>query len=134
MTPIVGTIDLRAAVADWCDGLGFERVQQVPGVLALLRLGMAQVQLWQCADWPAGSAAVARGELPGGLFDLHARIARRARERLDGPPRLHPWGAWEFSLRDAEGNRVTFVEWALAPGLGALPARQAPHDGSHRAP
>lgn len=135
MTPVVRTGDLGAALADWRDHLGFEVLQEIPGVLAILQLGQAQLQLWQRAAWPQGRCEIARGELPSGLFDLHARIARRARDRLDGPPRLHPWGSWEVSVCDVHGNRVTFVEWAVqAAGKGPAQPRQEPHDGSQRAP
>ena len=45
-------------------------------------------------------------------------------QRLSGPPQLQPWGAWEFSIRDANGNLLHLVQWVVNRSLigTALPA------------
>lgn len=48
------------------------------------------------------------------MFEVHARLAQHARGALgEDAPRLRPWGAWEFSLTDIEGNRLIFVQWVV---------------------
>jgi len=88
--------------------------QQVPGVLALVRHGPVCLQLWQHGDLPQPESC--RIQLNGAgidIFQCHARLARSARPWMDVAPRLKPWGAWEFCLLDAEGNRLIFVQWAV---------------------
>ena len=114
MTPALHTGDLRGLLRDYCGALGFAPVQYVPGVFALCALGSARLQLWQRAGWqPPARGQALRVTVAAGVFGLYARMAPAARGRLVGPPALEPWGAWEFTLHDVQGNRLTFVEWAV---------------------
>ena len=121
--PALCTTNLKKLLAFYRDALGFQVLQQVPGVLALLRHGSVRLQLWQqhCA---AQTIRTIRIELEEeDVFQLHTRMARHERSATaDEAPRLQPWGAWEFSLIDAEGNRLVFVQWDIA-GLAAAHAQ-----------
>lgn len=118
--PVLRTPKLARTLAHYCDALGFTLAQQVPGVLALVRHGPLCLQLWQSAQ--AAEPAHCRIVLDGGcadIFDCHRRLARHARQALDGVPALRPWGAWEFRLTDGEGNRLVFAQRVL-PGAGTV--------------
>lgn len=125
--PALCTPNLKKLLAFYRDELGFHVLQQVPGVLALLRHGSVRLQLWQ-QPGAAQTIRTIRIELEeDDAFRLHARLARHERSALaDEAPRLQPWGAWEFSLIDAEGNRLVFVQWATQ-GLAA--PHSQPRDG-----
>lgn len=46
------------------------------------------------------------------IFSLHARLEQYGSGLLEQTmPMLQPWGAWEFSLVDLEGNRLVVMEW-----------------------
>lgn len=112
--PMLRTPQLGRAVAHYREAAGFTLAQHVPGVVALLRHGPLCLQLWQ-SQAPV-APALCRVPLDGvqaEVFDIHRRLARTARAWIDGTPRLTPWGAWEFSATDAEGNCLVFVQWAL---------------------
>lgn len=109
--PAVCTSNLRGLLPYYRDSCGFDVKQEVPGVLAVLQRGLVRLQLWQ---QPAAVPRDLRITLQGSLaefFKLHAGLARHCRPEEAETPRLQPWAAWEFSLTDAEGNRLTFVRW-----------------------
>lgn len=111
--PVLRTARLARTLALYRDGLGFTVAQHIPGVLALLRHGAVQIQLWQHGTLPQPECCrVALDGLPVDIFACHAQLARSARPWLDVAPRLQPWGAWEFCLLDSEGNRLIFTQWA----------------------
>ncbi|OGA98681.1 MAG: hypothetical protein A3E79_19280 [Burkholderiales bacterium RIFCSPHIGHO2_12_FULL_61_11] len=159
--PVVWTPKLSAAVADYCDVMGFDVVQQVTGVFALLRLGKLHLQLWQRGAQPGRWEQELDLDLPDRCgsntfrpdhhrvvldtpFEVYDALqaALRAhkhnlltaplppmglqapeRQRLSGPPKLQAWGTWEFTLRDANGNVLRFVQWvSSAATLPAAPS------------
>jgi hypothetical protein len=50
------------------------------------------------------------------------------------PPKLRPWAAWEFSLTDAQGTRLTFLQWAVNGEVGRLADQHDGGRGRHPAP
>lgn len=128
------TSDLARAIADYTARLGFVCCQHIPGVMALLRHGPLQAQLWACAA-PAGRfERLARTDLPAerfvpgdhsvvvsdieALYDSLERALHRAglvpATRLSpGGALVRPWGAREFELRDLHGNRIHCVDWGV---------------------
>lgn len=138
--PVLRTPRLARTVAHYRDALGFTVAQEVHGVVALLRHGPLCLQLWQHGDLPQPECC--RIALDGAsldIFQCHARLAQYARPWMDVAPRLKPWGAWEFCLLDAEGNRLIFVQWALAQAMpdfdapSATGSREAKHDAKRQA-
>lgn len=114
MTPaVVRARDLRTLLAHYRWVLGFELLQEVAGVLAIVRRGGLLLQLWQGrAHGPQVCAVPLDGEAC--VFRLHAELAAVARSALvEDAPRLRAWGAWEFSLCDPQGNRLVFSQWAV---------------------
>lgn len=113
--PAVCTPHLSSLLAHYRDELGFEVIQQVPGVLALVQHGPVRLQLWQRAGRFQRDCRIRLDGQDANVFQVHARLAQHARGALgEEAPSLRPWGAWEFSLTDAEGNRLIFVQWAVS--------------------
>ncbi|MBX3587009.1 MAG: hypothetical protein KF796_10205 [Ramlibacter sp.] len=136
--PVLRTARLARTQRLYQEALGFTLAQEVPGVVALLRHGPLCLQLWQHGQLPQPDCC--RIPLDGpdlDIFQCHARLAASARAWIDDAPRLKPWGAWEFCLLDAEGNRLVFVQWALGR-LVLAEDRLTPPGGmpapGHRAP
>jgi hypothetical protein len=121
---VLRTPCLARLTAFYRDAIGFQVAQHIPGVVSLLRHGAFRLQLWQSAQGPAACCIpLDRQEVC--IFQLHARIARQARGLLgEAWPQLKPWGAWEFSLVDIEGNRLAFVQWAVGAKLPEPAARE----------
>ena len=131
-TPI-WTPKLSAAVEDYCSVMGFDLVQQITGVFALLRLGDLHLQLWQRGAqpgrWEQALDVLKKLSRPhhyrvvlDSPFEVYDALQSAVRmhangplapehQRLSGPPQLQPWGTWEFTLTDADGNVLRFVQW-----------------------
>lgn len=148
--PILQTPALDAAVRDYTGVMGFEVVQHVRGVLAVLRSGGVRLYLWQCGTDPQNGRE--QHFKPGRhrvavvcAFDAYANLMyglkkkcsvsptdaqNHALHRLGGPPRLQPWGAWEFSLTDGDGNvlhlvqQVVTCDAALPKIVNNMPSRE----------
>lgn len=144
MSVLLRTPYLPRAIADYTGCMGFECVQHIPGVMALLRHGPLQAQLWACAA-PAGRfERLSRADLPVGRFEAgdHSvvvgriealydslelalcRAGLRPESRLSrGGALVRPWGAREFELRDLHGHRIHCVDWGMWQPDSALLAR-----------
>ena len=132
----VRTPDLQRAVADYTGVLGFECLQHIPGVCALVAHGPLQVQLWASSATPGRWERPTpgdRGFVPGHhrvevprIHVLHASlraaVLRPCRTGLGGckplhahrfegeAPRWQPWGAWELTLTDIDGNSLHLID------------------------
>lgn len=112
--PAVCTPNLAQLLAYYRDQLGFQVAQEVRGVLAFLRHGPVRLQLWQRTGQSLRDCRIQLDGQGCNVFQVHARLAQHARSALgEDAPKLRPWGAWEFSLTDIEGNRLIFVQWAV---------------------
>lgn len=143
--PILHTPKLDAAVQDYAGVMGFEVAQHVSGVVAVLRVGHIHLYLWQQGADVRNGAAVAfkpghHRVAVGSAFDAFSNLVGGFKKlgrtappetqallihRLSGPPKLQPWGAWEFSLVDADGNVLHMVQW-VATGAFATPSPKIP--------
>jgi hypothetical protein len=132
----VRTPCLARAVADYTQVLGFECLQQVPGVYARLVHGPLCVQLWACGAVPGRWERVSpqhKAFEPGhhrveivGIHALHERLRKAllapCRTSLAGRTALHahrldattpewqPWGAWEARVQDVDGNVLHLID------------------------
>lgn len=112
--PAVCTPNLTQLLAYYRDQLGFQVIQEVRGVLAFVQHGPVRLQLWQWAGKFQGDRRIRLDGQDANVFQVHASLAQRARSALgEDAPSLRPWGAWEFSLIDVEGNRLIFVQWVV---------------------
>jgi hypothetical protein len=113
-TPVVFAQDLPALVGYYTGVLRFRLVQQVRHVVALLESGPLRLQLWQRTGQRPRLCRV-RLHSPHCIFTVHASLARHARSAMvEAGPTLQPWGTWEFSMFDSQGNQLVFVECADA--------------------
>lgn len=142
--PLLITPQLARAVSHYRDEMGFEVVQHVAGVVALLRLGDVTIYLWQRAsdDLVQRHAPFKPGQhraMIACAFKVHAKAMEALKlrcvtqlagtdwpelQRLSGPPQLQSWGAWEFSIIDGDGNVLHFVQWVTS----GLPEQVEPVD------
>ena len=124
--PIVHTPHLARALPEYRDGMGFDVLQHVTGVLAVLRRGQVHLHLWQ-----RGVSASDYGTFKPGhhriavssAFETHADLLGQSLPlSLSGTPQLQAWGAWEFSLKDSDGNVLHLVQWVVNPAVTPMPA------------
>ncbi|MCJ0763786.1 VOC family protein [Variovorax terrae] len=124
--PVLATPRLARALAHYREVLGFELLQEIPGVLGFVRGAGITLQLWQRPGpvQPVRCRVPLDGA-PGAIFESHARLARQSRGCVSQAPRLRPWGAWEFSLTDGDGHCITLAQWAAADARApaGLPSR-----------
>lgn len=107
--PVVPTRDVARLTTFYRVAIGFEVLQWIPGVVALLACGPLRVQLWQRPD---AAPAVVRVPLTAqlSLIEVHAALARHASSLLQQRrPCVQSSRAWDFDLIDLDGNRLKFV-------------------------
>jgi catechol 2,3-dioxygenase-like lactoylglutathione lyase family enzyme len=111
-TPILRSFDERRARRFYVDFLGFEvefehRFEPAAPLYMGLRGGACRIHLSEhYGDGTPGSAL----RIP--VDDVRA-FARALREKQfensrPGEPQLQEWGAWEITIPDPAGNRLTF--------------------------
>lgn len=128
--PALCTANLTRLLGYYRDGLVFQVIQEIRGVVALLQHGSLRLQLWQRVEKLKGDARIRLDGRDANVFQIHAMLARHALSALgEESPRLRPWGAWEFSLTDLEGIQLTFVQWVIGSGFGRV---QEQADNSQR--
>jgi len=114
MTPaVVRARDLRTLLAHYRWVLGFELLQEVAGVLAIVRRGGLLLQLPQGRSHGPQVCPVPLDGEASPHHQPEAHDAHDASALVEDAPRLQAWGAWEFSLCDPQGNRLVFSQWAL---------------------
>ncbi|NML44369.1 hypothetical protein HHL11_11445 [Ramlibacter sp. G-1-2-2] len=123
--PVVAAANLSLLLPHYRDVLRFRVLQEVRGVVALIQHGAVRLQLWQRSA--QGEPMRCRVPLDGPsacVFRVYGALARVARSALmEDRPQLMPWGAWEFSLLDREGNQLLFSQWALSQPVSARTSR-----------
>lgn len=108
--PVIHARDLGTLREHYRRVLRFELLQEISGVVAVLRRGALTLQLWQSGD-RAGTTCTIRLDRDANVFQVFAALAKVARSALvEEWPRLRPWGAWEFTLYDPQGNALTFSQ------------------------
>jgi hypothetical protein len=113
--PVVIARDLPALVAYYTGVLRFRVVQEVRRVMAVLEHGSLRLQLWQRTGQGARSCRIRVHGSATAIFEVHASLARHARSAMvESGPMLRAWGAWEFSMFDAQGNHLIFTQCAGA--------------------
>lgn len=110
--------DLAKHVIEYRTAFGFEVLQYIPRVMAVVRCCDLTLQLAELNLPPNTGQRCHRVEAPR-LFDLHDRVvaharAARVKANIAATPALMPWGTWEFSWSDLHGHRVTCFQWAKA--------------------
>ena len=102
--PVVQVSDLAAARDFWCETLGFTLAFDMGDYCGVQR-GAVEVHL--DATQPAGVGSVSVRLHAPDVDAVHAAIDPAAVDPAE-PLETKPWGTRQFSVRDADGNRVTF--------------------------
>jgi len=116
--PMIYVADVRRALAYYEGVLGFERVMAAgePPFYAEVKRGGAILSL-RHTHRPAIDPEVRASELilwqatirAVGVKVLYLELVA-AGARIDMPLRREPWGAWDFSVADPDGNVIGFAE------------------------
>lgn len=110
--PVLRVRNLPAVLPYYRRVLGFSLAQEVPGVIALLRKRAITLSLWSSQANAPSSCNIALG-IDADLFTVFSEMASLARSAIvEDFPLLRPWGFWDFSMCDPEGNRLTFAQSA----------------------
>jgi len=110
---VVHSRNLAGLLAHYRGTLRFELLQEISGVVAVLRRGSLRLQLWQSSGTAPRECSIPL-EQRASVFQLYADLAKVARSAMvDDYPCLRPWGAWEFTMCDPEGNRLIFSQLAV---------------------
>ena len=107
--PIVPARDVDAAAAWYRDKLGFD-VFHVEPEYGIVRRGESWIHFWGPSDIaPEASNTMIRLGVRG-IDALYAHCRQRDIVHPNAPLEEQPWGFREFSVRDRDGNLVTFFE------------------------
>ena len=98
--PVLYTPKLKAAVVRYRDEMGFKLVK--------------------CAF---RAHAEANAALRVRCVTTLAGTHQPELQRLSGPRKLQPWGAWEFSLTDKDANVLQFVQWVRSDSVDMSAAK-----------
>lgn len=105
--PVLPVRDLPAAVALYRDDLGFTVAFEQGPYAGVVRDGV-ELHLDGVVNEAAGK--VTARITTDGVDDLYAELEPRGVVDPNEPLHTMPWGARQFSVLDADGNRITFVQ------------------------
>jgi catechol 2,3-dioxygenase-like lactoylglutathione lyase family enzyme len=107
--PIIPARDVEAATTWYRDQLGFD-VYHVEGEYGIVGRGESWIHFWGPSGIePADSNTMIRLGVRG-IDALYERCEERGIVHSNAPLGETPWGFREFSVRDRDGNLVTFFE------------------------
>lgn len=110
--PKLASLDIERSLA-FFEQLGFRRHGAYPDYGIVERDGV-QIHFWLCTD-PGIPKQTACRIAVDGIQDLFQAFAPRGIIHPNDSLRLKPWGVWEFSILDPDGNLVTFQQEGEAP-------------------
>jgi hypothetical protein len=105
--PKLASLDIERSLA-FFERLGFTRRGSYPDYGIVERDGV-QLHFWLCADPRIPRETGCRISVQG-IHTLFAAYAALEVIHPNGSLARQPWGVWEFSVLDADGNLVTFQE------------------------
>jgi hypothetical protein len=90
------------------EGLGFKRKGSYPDYGIIERDGV-QIHFWLCIDARIAKETDCRITVKG-IEQLFETFSARGVIHPNGSLALKPWGVWEFSILDPDGNLVTLQQ------------------------
>lgn len=106
--PKLASLDIRRSLV-FFEGLGFRRGGvDYPDYGIVVRDGV-QIHFWLCTEPRIPRETACRVEVEG-IAALYADYQGKGVIHPNGPLALQPWGVWEFSILDPDGNLVTFQQ------------------------
>jgi hypothetical protein len=107
--PIVPARDVEVTTGWYRDVLGYE-VFHVEREYGIVGRGESWIHFWGPSGIdPKDSMTMIRVGVSG-IDELYADCSRRGIVHENAPLEEQPWGFREFSVRDADGNLVTFFD------------------------
>lgn len=106
--PMLPVADLRRAIDFYVDTLGF-RLGFNAGTYGGVRRDAIEIHFFRATGADAADRSGCRVEVTD-IRRLYSEFRDRGAVDPDGDIAAQPWGTTEFSVRDPDGNRLTFVE------------------------
>ncbi|RYY83747.1 MAG: VOC family protein [Comamonadaceae bacterium] len=117
--PKLASLDMERSLA-FFERLGFRRSGNWGDYGIVARDGV-QLHFWLCNDPRTPTETGCRITVEG-IEDLYAQHAAQGVIHPNGALAAKPWGVWEFSILDPDGNLVTFQQDVDAPPPATPPA------------
>lgn len=105
--PKLASLDIEKSLSFY-EGLGFLRGSATPDYGIVERDGV-QIHLWLCSDARIPSETACRVAVEG-IAELFAEYERKGIVHPGGRLEKKPWGVFEFSIVDPDGNLITFQQ------------------------
>jgi hypothetical protein len=107
--PKLASLDIERSLA-FFERLGFVRKGSYPDYGIIERDGV-QIHFWLCSDPRIPKETACRLSVQG-IEQLFQAFSARGVIHPNGSLALKPWGVWEFSILDPDGNLVTLQQAA----------------------
>lgn len=107
--PKLASLDLERSLA-FFERLGFKRRGFYPDYGIIERDGV-QIHFWLCSDPRIPKETACRIAVEG-IEQLFETFSAKGVIHPSGKLALKPWGVWEFSILDPDGNLVTLQQAA----------------------
>lgn len=105
--PKLASLDIERSLR-FFEGLGFTRRGNYPDYGMVERDGV-QIHMWLCSDARIPTETACRVAVEG-IALLFADYAAKGVIHPNGSLEAKPWGVWEFSVLDPDGNLITFQQ------------------------
>jgi hypothetical protein len=107
--PKLASLNIERSLA-FFEGLGFSRRGSYPDYGIIERDGV-QIHFWLCTDARIPKETGCRISVEG-VEQIFEAFSAKGVIHPNGSLALKPWGVWEFSILDPDGNLVTFQQAA----------------------
>jgi hypothetical protein len=107
--PKLASLDIERSLA-FFEELGFTRRRFYPDYGIIERDGV-QIHFWLCTDGRIPKETACRITVEG-IEELFKTFSAKGIIHPNDPLALKPWGVWEFSILDPDGNLVTLQQAA----------------------
>jgi hypothetical protein len=105
--PKLASLDIERSLT-FFEGLGFNRRGTYPDYGIVERDGI-QIHFWLCQDVRIPKETACRIAVEG-IEQLFETYSERGVIHPNGSLAVKPWGIWEFSVLDPDGNLITFQQ------------------------
>jgi hypothetical protein len=105
--PKLASLDIGRSIA-FFKSLGFLRQGEYPDY-GIVSRDSVQLHFWLCADARIPHETACRIDVEG-IDQLFVEFSGKGVIHPNGALALKPWGVWEFSILDPDGNLVTFQQ------------------------
>jgi catechol 2,3-dioxygenase-like lactoylglutathione lyase family enzyme len=106
--PMLPATDLRRSIDFYVDMLGF-RLGFNAGSFGGVRRDAIEIHFFRAATIAPGDRSGCRVEVTD-IRRLYSEFREKGVVAPDGDIAAQPWGTTEFTVRDPDGNALTFVE------------------------